>query len=171
MIIPKIIVWSFVTIVSTVNARIIGKQWGWGRALKPNGLNTIVLNECLSRRSVFFHQHHSNSEGEQVARLLGEVSTSVTSRAIMDIITLANGHSPISSCSQEELEEMESEYETCVNKHQYKLKCFNLSKDQQCKTITDFLEECTDRILGEEWHFCTNLKKVSFRQMLIRCIH
>ena len=81
---------------------------------------------------------------------------------------------------------MESEYETCVNKHQYKvtqsfhnprltphsqLKCFNLSKDQQCKTITDFLEECTDRILGEEWHFCTNLKKVSFRQMLIRCIH
>jgi len=78
MIIPKIIVWSFVTIVTTVNARIIGKQC-----------------ECLSRRSVFFHQHHSNTEGEQVARLLGEVSTSVTSRAIMDIITLANGHSPI----------------------------------------------------------------------------
>ena len=53
------------------------------------------FSDCLARRSVYFHHKHSNSQGEQMARVLGEVSTSVTSRAIMDIITVANGHSPI----------------------------------------------------------------------------
>merc|ERR1711988_2046356 len=95
MISQKILILSIVAILYPVDGRIFGKEWGLGRALKPNGLNAIVLNDCLARRSVYFHHKHSNSQGEQLARVLGEVSTSVTSRAIMDIITVANGHSPI----------------------------------------------------------------------------
>merc|ERR1711902_157759 len=146
----KLFFWSLITIVSTtVDGRVFGKQWGLASAfgLKPNSLNTVVLNECAARPSVFFHHRHSNTQGEQVARMVGEVSTSVTSRAIMDIITHANGHSPV-SCSQSELGEMEREYEMCVKRRQYKLKCFNLSTDNQCDTLSDFIEQCTKRILG-----------------------
>jgi len=120
----KFFFWSLITIVSTaVDGRVFGKQWGLASAfgLKPNSLNTVVLNECAARPSVFFHHRHSNTQGEQVARMVGEVSTSVTSRAIMDIITHANGHSPVSSCSQSELVEMESQYESCIKRVQYKV--------------------------------------------------
>ena len=49
---------------------------------------------------------------------------------------------------------MESQYETCIKRVQYKLKCFHLSKDRQCDMITEFLEECTEGILGKRWlHF------------------
>merc|ERR1711988_67388 len=131
MISQKILVLSIVAILYPVDGRIFGKEC-----------------DCLARRSVYFHHKHSNSQGEQLARVLGEVSSSVTSRAIMDIITVANGHSPISSCSQSELGEMEREYEMCVKRRQYKLKCFNLSTDNQCDTLSDFIEQCTKRILG-----------------------
>merc|ERR1712183_836652 len=149
--INKLFLWSLITIVSTtVDGRVFGKPWGWATAsgLKPNSLNTIVLNDCVGRPSVFFHHRHSNTQGEQIAKMVGKVSTSVTSRAIMDIITRANGHSPVSSCSQSELVEMEGQYESCIKRVQYKLKCFHLSKDRQCDMITEFLEECTRGILG-----------------------
>jgi len=147
----KLFIWSLVAIVSTtVDRRGFGKKWGLATAtgLKPNSLNTIVLNDCVGRPSVFFHQRHSNTKGEQIAKMVGDVSTSVTSRAIMDIITHANGHSPVSSCSQSELVEMESQYERCVKRVQYKLKCFHLSSERQCDIITEFLEDCTKGILG-----------------------
>jgi len=150
--INKLFLCSLVTIIvsTTVDGRVFGKQWGWGTAsgLKPNSLNTIVLNDCVARPSVFFQHRHGNTQGEQVAKMVGEVSTSVTSRAIMDIITHANGHSPVSSCSQPELVEMESQYESCIKRVQYKLKCFHLSQTQQCEMITEFLDECTEGILG-----------------------
>merc|ERR1712183_1119716 len=148
--INKLFLWSLITIVSTtVDGRVFGKPWGWATAsgLKPNSLNTIVLNDCVGRPSVFFHHKHSNTKGEQIAKMVGDVATSVTSRAIMDIITHANGHSPV-SCSQSELVEMESQYESCIKRVQYKLKCFHLSKDRQCEMITEFLEDCTKGMLG-----------------------
>merc|ERR1712038_1370359 len=146
--INKLFLWSLITIVSTtVDGRVFGKQWGTASGLKPNSLNTIVFNDCVGRPSVFFHHRHSNTQGQQIAKMVGDVATSVTSRAIMDIITHANGHSPV-SCSQSELVEMESQYESCIKRVQYKLKCFHLSKAQQCDIITDFLDECTSGILG-----------------------
>merc|ERR1712183_170191 len=130
--INKLFLWSLITIVSTtVDGRVFGKQC-----------------DCVARPSVFFHHRHSNTQGEQIAKMVGKVSTSVTSRAIMDIITQANGHSPVSSCSQSELVEMEGQYESCIKRVQYKLKCFQLSKERQCDMITEFLEECTRGILG-----------------------
>merc|ERR1712154_600280 len=151
MTINKLFLWSLFAIVSTtVDGRVFGKQWGWtsGSGLKPNSLNTVVLNDCAGRPTAFFHHRHTNTQGQQLAKMVGEVSTSVTSRAIMDVIMHANGHSPVSSCSQSELLEMESQYETCIKRVQYKLKCFHLSKDRQCDMITEFLDECTEGILG-----------------------
>jgi len=148
--INKLFFWSLITIVTTtVDGRVFGKQWGLASAfgLKPNSLNAVVLNDCVARPSVFFHHRHSNTQGEQIAKMVGKVATSVTSRAIMDIITHANGHSPV-SCSQSELVEMEGQYESCIKRVQYKLKCFHLSKDRQCDMITEFLDECTRGILG-----------------------
>merc|ERR1712183_763472 len=130
--INKLFLWSLITIVSTtVDGRVFGKPC-----------------DCVGRPSVFFHHKHSNTKGEQIAKMVGDVATSVTSRAIMDIITHANGHSPVSSCSQSELVEMESQYESCIKRVQYKLKCFHLSKDRQCEMITEFLEDCTKGMLG-----------------------
>merc|ERR1712183_150984 len=130
--INKLFLWSLITIVSTtVDGRVFGKPC-----------------DCVGRPSVFFHHKLSNTKGVQIAKMVGDVATSVTSRAIMDIITHANGHSPVSSCSQTELVEMESQYESCIKRVQYKLKCFHLSKDRQCEMITEFLEDCTKGMLG-----------------------
>merc|ERR1711874_625941 len=151
MTINKLFLWSLFAIVSTtVDGRVFGKQWGWTSAsgLKPNSLNTVVLNDCAGRPTAFLHHRHTNTQGHQLAKMVGEVSTSVTSRAIMDVIMHANGHSPVSSCSQSELGEMESQYESCIKRVQYKLKCFHLSKDRQCDMITEFLEDCTKGMLG-----------------------
>merc|ERR1712183_1196642 len=130
--INKLFLWSLITIVSTtVDGRVFGKPC-----------------DCVGRPSVFFHHKLSNTKGVQIAKMVGDVATSVTSRAIMDIITHANGHSPVSSCSQTELVEMESQYESCIKRVQYKLKCFHLSKERQCDMITEFLEDCSKGMLG-----------------------
>merc|ERR1712154_536145 len=132
MTINKLFLWSLFAIVSTtVDGRVFGKHC-----------------DCAGRPTAFFHHRHTNTQGQQLAKMVGEVSTSVTSRAIMDVIMHANGHSPVSSCSQPELVEMESQYETCIKRVQYKLKCFHLSQAQQCDMITEFLDECTEGILG-----------------------
>merc|ERR1712198_703278 len=143
MFIKKYLSYFFLTVV---NARVFGSEWGW--VFKPNGLNTLVSNECVTRRSVYLVHNHSKTRGSHVSRMLGHVATRETSRAILDVIRVANGHSPV-SCTSEEVQEMEQNYQNCHTKMQYKLKCFSLSKDRQCLLINNFLEDCTKSILGK----------------------
>merc|ERR1719367_972497 len=46
--------------------------------------------------------------------MLGDVATRDTSQAVMNIIRAANGHSPVSRCSGEDVQSMEAEYQTCI---------------------------------------------------------
>merc|ERR1712064_91731 len=59
----------------------------------------------------------------------------------MDVIRVANGHSPVSSCTSEEVQEVEQNYQNCHTKMQYQLKCFSLSKDRQCLLLNNFLDD------------------------------
>lgn len=133
--------------ISLSSGRIFGNEWGW--VFKPNGLNTLVANECVTRRSVYLVHSHSRTRGTHVSRMLGDVATRDTSQAVMNIIRAANGHSPVSRCSAEDVQSMEAEYQTCTKRIQYQFKCFDMSKEQQCLLLNSFLEDCTNGILGK----------------------
>merc|ERR1711976_39253 len=128
MFIKKYLSYFFLTVV---NARVFGSEC-----------------ECVTRRSVYLVHNHSKTRGSHLSRMLGHVATRETSRAILDVIRVANGHSPV-SCTSEEVQEMEQNYQNCHTKMQYQLKCFSLSKDRQCLLINNFLEDCTKSILGK----------------------
>ena len=52
-------------------------------------------SDCLTRRSVYMVHNHSRTRGTHVAQMLADVATRDTSRAVMDVIRVANGHSPV----------------------------------------------------------------------------
>jgi len=132
-------------LLSAVSARIFGNEC-----------------ECVRRRSIYMVHNHSRTRGTRVSQMLDDVATRDTSRAVMDVIRVANGHSPVSSCSQQEVVQMELDYQTCSKKMQYQLKCFDLTKEQQCLLLNSFLEECTNQILGRcfEPHFTDYISSV-----------
>jgi len=90
--------------------------------------------------------------------MLGDVATRDTSQAVMNIIRAANGHSPVSRCSGEDVQTMEADYQTCTKSIQYQFKCFDMSKEQQCLLLNSFLEDCTKEILGK----CFDTKYVQY---------
>ena len=55
----------------------------------------IYCSECVARRGVYSTHKHSNTQGEAISSMVGHVSTRITSKAIMNLIKNARGHSPI----------------------------------------------------------------------------
>jgi len=104
--------------------------------------------ECVGRHGMYSWHKHSNAQGVAISSLVGHVANHITSKAITHLLTHAQGHSPISSCDQEKLDSMETEYKSCVRKVQYQIKCLNLTNVQQCALINAFLDHCTTDLLG-----------------------
>ena len=55
----------------------------------------IYFSECVARRGVYSTHKHSNTQGVAISSMVGHVSTRITSKAIMNLIKNARGHSPI----------------------------------------------------------------------------
>ena len=54
-----------------------------------------------------------------------------------------------STCDQQELNKMEVEFQACLKRAQYQIKCCSKGKLDQCVWIQAFIDHCTKGVLGK----------------------
>jgi len=96
----------------------------------------------------------------RMARLIGRVSTEVTSQFMLELLTANLGHSEV-TCGQGELDTVLRDYERCVKQVQHSVRCLE-TQDQVCGWINAFIDTCTGQILGR----CLKDESVTSLKML-----
>lgn len=114
---------------------------------------TIVLTEHqTSARSLCIRSqsdlsvYETNPGGSKFGRLIGKVSTEVTSQFLLEAVTSNGGHSVI-TCHQNELDQLVQDYERCVRQIQHQLRCLS-GGESVCSWLNAFINTCTGEILG-----------------------
>ena len=122
---------------------------------------TPALGRSLCVRS------HSDASPYQIsghstrmARLIGRVSTEVTSQFMLELLTASLGHSEV-TCGQGELDSVLGDYERCVKQVQHSLRCTE-RREEVCGWVTAFIHTCTGQILGR----CLTEESVTSLKML-----
>ena len=82
---------------------------------------------------------------EDIAEMVEEVSTDLTSKFIAEILSSGTGHS-ILTCDQEEWDRMVREYHQCAQHVQHQLQCGVVGG--VCEWVQVFVSSCTGQVMG-----------------------
>ena len=120
---------------------------------------TIARSLCIRSQSDL-SVYETNPRGTKFGRLIGKVSTEVTSQFLLEAVTSNAGHSVI-TCHQNELDTLVQDYERCVRQIQHQLRCIS-GGENVCGWHNAFINTCTGEILGR----CLTQESISSLQLL-----
>ena len=83
---------------------------------------------------------------EDIAEMVEEVSTDITSQFIAEILSSGSGHSAL-TCDQEEWDRMVREYHQCAHHVQQQLQCG--VGGGVCQWVQVFVSSCTGKLMGK----------------------
>ncbi len=101
-----------------------------------------------------------SGHGARMGRLIGRVSTEVTSQFMLELLTANLGHSEV-TCGQGELDTVLGDYERCVKQVQHSVRCTE-RLEEVCGWVSAFTDTCTGQILGR----CLTDESVTSLKML-----
>ena len=89
-----------------------------------------------------------SENGGDIAKLVKQVSTEVTSEFMISILSSGVGHSAL-LCEQEEWDRMAADYHNCVHQVQHQLRCGG--HGGVCQWVQAFVDSCTGQVMGQCW--------------------
>ena len=119
------------------------------------GFFAVILFTCLQaficksicvKPAIISSLHEISEKGENIAKLVEQVSTEITSQFVIEI--LSSGHSAL-LCEQDEWDRMAADYHNCVHQVQYQLRCGG--HGGVCQWVQAFVDSCTGQFMGQCW--------------------
>ena len=115
-------------------------------------ISVIVSSSQVWSRSLCIRAQNNispyqiNSGGSRLARLVGRVSTEVTTQFMLELVSSSSGHSHL-QCHNQELDSAIKDFERCVKQVQHSVRCAETGKGM-CGWLQVFTNTCSGNILG-----------------------
>ena len=123
-------------------------------------LSPVLARSLCVRSNSDASPYQVSGHGARMGRLIGRVSTEVTSQFMLELLTANLGHSEV-TCGQGELDTVLGDYERCVKQVQHSVRCTE-RQEEVCGWVSAFTDTCTGQILGR----CLTDESVTSLKML-----
>jgi hypothetical protein len=108
----------------------------------------VFLKSICVRPAIPSSLYEISENGGDIAKLVKQVSTEVTSEFMISILSSGVGHSAL-LCEQDEWGSMAADYHTCVHQVQHQLRCGG--HGGVCQWVQAFVDSCTGQVMGQCW--------------------
>ena len=111
-------------------------------------LPAVFLKSICVRPASPSSLYEISENGGDIAKLVKQVSTEVTSEFMISILSSGVGHSAL-LCEQDEWDRMAADYHHCVHQVQHQLRCGG--HGGVCQWVQAFVDSCTGQVMGQCW--------------------